>query len=144
MNLVLLCIISAVFGAVLEYIHINKNRIMINRPRYQHFDFAYFYVSNRRKPSHEIEDGSIDDLKKLVDELHYDFSSESYKVCQSNRLGELLTLVHTHYFKLSEEELRSIVKKLDSYMGIKRGDVLDILEIEAILKEKNEIIREKK
>ena len=50
----------------------------------------------------------------------------------------------THYFKLSEEELRSIVKKLDSYMGIKRGDVLDILEIEAILKEKNEIIEEKK
>lgn len=144
MDLVLLCIISAVFGAVLAYIHINKNRIMINRPRYQHFDFAYFYVSNRRKPSHEIEDGSIDDLKKLVDELHYDFSSESYKVCQSNMLSELLTLVHTHYFKLSEEELRAIVKKLDSYMGIKRGDVLDILEIEAILKEKNEIIEEKK
>ena len=137
MEIVLLCILSGVIGSILEYTHINKGRIMINRPRYQYFNFAYFYVSNRRKKVSDLKKGNIDELKKLVMDLEYDFKSTSYQHVQSNRLGELLDNVHTHQYSLSEDELKPIIKQLDSYMGLKRHDALDILEIEAILKEKN-------
>ena len=35
--------------------------------------------------------------------------------------------------------MNEIVKRLDLYMGIQKYDVLGILEIEAIIKEKNKI-----
>ena len=135
--MVTICIISAFVGAIFEYLYIKNSRILVNRPRYQYFNHVDFYVGNRRKPKSKLKDGNIEDLIRLVNELEYDFNMDSYKVSVSNRLGDLLDNIHTHQYKLSQNELQSIIKKLDSYMGLKRQDVLDILEIEAILKEKN-------
>lgn len=136
MNLTI-CILSALVGAILEYLYIKNSRILVNRPIYQYFNHVDFYVGNRRKPKSKLKDGCKEDLIRLVNELEYDFNKDSYQVVASNRLGVLLDNIHTHQYKLSEDELRAIIKHLDSYMGLKRQDVLDILEIEAILKEKN-------
>lgn len=135
--MVAICIISAIMGAILEYLFIKNSRILVNRPKYQYFNHVNFYVDNRRKPKSELYEGSTEDLVRLVDELKFDVIKDSKVVGVNNRLSQLLDDVHTHQYKLSQEELRMIIKKLDSYMGLTRQDILDILEIEAILKEKN-------
>ena len=135
--IVFLCIISALVGAIWEYVHISKHRILVNRTNYQYFNHADFYVANRRIPKTELKDGNVETLICLVEELEYDFNSDLYDVVSSHRLCNLLENVQTHQYNLSREEIKDLIKKLDSYMGLKRSDILEILEIEAILKEKN-------
>ena len=136
-----ICIVFAIIGAAIEYVYNYNKFLMVNRPRYQYFHprRAIFFVMNRRKPNKELKDGNLQELFKQIEELKYDFNDSRYGIIQKYRLDNLLEIVQTHRYNLCEEEINEIVKRLDLYMGIQKYDVLGILEIEAIIKEKNKI-----
>lgn len=105
-------------------------KIKVNPPKYSYVKYRYLYVDDYSKK--DAKEGDKEELRECVERIRKLQRTDRDEIITGHHFGELLWLLKNNKYKLEENEVITIKKEIEVYLGVGLGQVYNMMEILAL------------